>query len=65
MEMISVPKYVLQSMLDSMEKSITVTEKAQNTMDAGDGYAYSSGYFQSVVTNQISTLKALIGEQLW
>ncbi len=65
METVSVPKHLLESMMSQMQKAIQVTEDAQKNMGGEEGYAYSCGYYLSVVSSQVSTLKAIIGEQLW
>ena len=59
MSNITVPKYILETILEGLQDSMQQCENKESD------YPYMYGYLSTSVHHSIHQLKALVGEQLW
>ena len=59
MSNVTVPKYILETILEGLQNSMQECEKEES------GYPYRYGYLSASVQHSVHQLKALAGEQLW
>jgi hypothetical protein len=59
MSNVTVPKYILETILEGLQNSMQECENEES------GYPYRYGYLSASVQHSIYQLKALAGEQLW
>lgn len=59
MSNITVPKYILETILEGLQNSMYQCE------DEKKDYPYKYGYLSATVQHSIYQLEALVGEQLW
>jgi flagellar motor switch protein FliM len=59
MSNITIPKYILETILEGLQNSMQQCENEKTD------YPYKYGYLSTSVQHSIYQLEALVGEQLW